>query len=85
MGFRLWLVLLRLRRVHGIRRSFRGLERRHGEQPRDARCHLHHPAEDAQSPAHGVENGIPELGSPRLGLAFRHRPTHRLILPRSGA
>jgi hypothetical protein len=40
----------------------RSLEHGNGEQPRHPCCHLHHPAEDTQTPTHGVEEGISQLG-----------------------
>ena len=72
---RLWLrprALFDLCSLHSMLSSCRGLEHRNGQQPRHARCHLHDPTEDAKSPAHGVEDGIPHLGLLRLGLALRH-------------
>jgi hypothetical protein len=81
---RFWLFVDFLCRPHSPLGCCRSLEHCKGYQPRHAGCHLHHPAEDAQSPAHGIEDGIPELGLLRVGLAFRHSSTHALILTRCG-
>lgn len=42
-------------------RCFDGLDRRDGQESRNAGRHLHHPAEDAQAPAYRAEDGIAEL------------------------
>ena len=83
LTMRPWLLFIFFRRLHSLLGCCRSLEHRNGQQPRDARCHLHHPADDAQSPAHGVEDGIAERGLTGLGLVFCHRPTHTLILAQS--
>jgi hypothetical protein len=72
LRLRLRLLFILCRRLHSLLGRCRSLEHGNGKQPRDARCHLHRPADDAQSPTHGVEDGIPQLGLLRLGLALRH-------------
>jgi hypothetical protein len=70
------------RGLHRFGNRFGSLESGNCYESRDARSHLHHPAEDAQTSAHDAENGIVELGLSRLGLC--HSSTHDPILSRSG-
>src|SRR4030095_2934987 len=80
---RFWLLFIFFRRLHSLLGCCRSLEHRNRQQLRDPPGHFYHSAVDAQSPAHGVEDGIAERRLRGLGLVFCHHPTHRLILAQS--